>query len=537
MMNSYNPDVLSCLANLSNDEVFTPPEVANAMLDLLPQELFSDPNTTFLDPACKSGVFLREIAKRLLDGQLPGWKQRVETIDTKKSFGEPLTSEEEEFQEKLQSTLDHIFHKQLFGIAITELTSLLSRRSVYCSKYPNSKYSVSRFDDPGGNIRYKRIQHRWQNKKCVFCGASQGEYDRDPSLESHAYEFIHTTRPEEIFKMKFDVIIGNPPYQLNTVSGETTNVSRQAKPIYHLFIQQAKKLSPRYLSMIIPSRWFAGGLGLDSFRLEMMEDTHITQLVDYSNAKDCFPQNSISGGVCYFLWERDATGLCQFTNISGSNSLTEERSLSEFPVVVRYNAAVDIIRKVRNTTSLFLKEIVSPISPFAIPTKVLGEATKDNNTLLTLYSSKGVGYISKSEVKSNFKYVDKFKVMVSQIGAEHAGEPGRDGAFKVLTSSMRVLNPNEVCTNSYIIIGEYSDYAHATNLLGYLKTRFVRFLTLQAVSSIHISKTSFTFVPMQDFSKPWTDEELYAKYGLTDEEIAFIESMIKPMELGGDGDE
>lgn len=504
----YNPDVLSCLANLSNDEVFTPPEVANAMLDMLPQELFSDPDTKFLDPACKSGVFLREIAKRLLTGL------------------EPLFPD-------LQQRIDHIFHHQLYGIAITELTSLLSRRGVYCSKYPNSVYSVSRFDDAEGNIRYKRIPHRWKNGKCVFCGAAQSQYDRDKMLETHAYELIHTTKPEDIFKMKFDVIISNPPYQLNTVSGDTTNVSKQAKPIYNLFVEQAKKLNPRFLCMIIPSRWFAGGLGLDGFRQSMMEDEHLTHLVDYNNAKDCFPQNSISGGVCYFLRERDSAGLCQFTNINGNSVTTETRSLSEFPVVVRYNSAVDIIRKVRAKTSQFLKDIVSPISPFAIPTKVTGKENQSVECSIKLFTSKGTGYIAKQEILNNIDYLDKYKVMVSQIGAEHAGEPGRDGKFRVLTSSMRVLLPNEVCTNSYIVIGKYNDPTVCENLLGYIKTTFVRFLVLQAVSSIHISRTSFTFVPMQDFSKPWTDAELYAKYGLSDEEIAFIESMIKPMDLTG----
>ena len=503
----YNPDVLSCLANLSNDEVFTPPEVVNQMLDMLPQELFSNPDTTFLDPACKTGVFLREIAKRLVKGlepQIPDLQERI----------------------------DHIFQKQLYGIAITEMTSLLSRRGVYCSKYPNSEFSVTKFDDKHaqGNIRFKRIPHGWQKGKCVFCGASESEYERGEELETHAYEWIHTMTPERIFGMKFDVIIGNPPYQLNTVSGETTNVSKQAKPIYNLFVNQAKKLNPRFLCMIIPSRWFAGGLGLDSFRQEMMEDAHITYLVDYTNAKDCFPQNSISGGVCYFLRERDRTGLCKFTNINGRSVTTEMRSLSEFPVVVRYNSAVDIIRKVREKTDVFLKDIVSPISPFAIPTKTTGVSEATAKCNITLYTSKGVGYISKSEVASNIKYLDKYKVMVSQIGAEHAGEPGRDGMFRVLTSSMRVMTPNEVCTNSYIVIGEYDNPLYPENLLSYLKTRFVRFLVLQAVSSIHISRTSFTFVPLMDFSKPWTDEELYAKFDLTDEEINFIESMIKPMD-------
>lgn len=500
-LTSYNPDVLACIANLSNDEVFTPPEVANAMLDLLPQELFSDPSATFLDPACKSGVFLREIAKRLIDGL-------AETFPD------------------LQQRLDHIFHNQLFGIAITELTSLLSRRSLYCSKYPNSAYSVSHFKDVQGNIRYKRIPHQWQNGRCVFCGASQSEYDRGDELETHAYEWIHTTKPEELWKMKFDVIIGNPPYQLSDGGNGAS-----ASPLYHYFVSQAMKLNPRYLTMIIPARWYAGGKGLDNFRKSMLSQKRVSTIVDIANSADCFPGVNIAGGICYFLWERDYAGDCIVKNMIKDEIVSEsQRPLNEFEYFVRNNTALSIIRKALKN-GISMSDTVFSRNYFGIPTTITGGSRKRDGYVPVL-TSKGDIYIPQKQVADRDNLLDKYKAVIT-YAMSGGNKPSSDGTYQVL-SSLKILIPGEACSETYLIMGVFNSYEEASNLISYASTKFFRFLLLQALTSIHITKEKFCFVPLQDFSKPWTDQELYAKYSLTQEEIDFIESMIKPMELGGD---
>jgi len=420
----YNPDVLSCLANLSNDEVFTPPGVVNRMLDMLPQELFRSPDVTFLDPACKTGVFLREIAKRLIKGL------------------EPQIPD-------LQKRIDHIFHKQLYAIAITELTSLLSRRSVYCSKYPNGEFSVTQFDDVEGNIRYRRIQHKWKDGKCVFCGASKSQYERGEELETHAYEWIHTLKPEEIFNMKFDVIISNPPYQL---SDGGNGVS--AKPIFQHFVECAMKLKPRYLSMIIPARWYAGGKGLDDFRELMLNDSHVRKLYDYESSKDCFDGVNIAGGICYFLWERDNPGPCRISNISRDKSVELERDLNEFPILIRSNMAISIVHKVLNFCTDVHSNHAYPRNPFGFATNYRGRKEKQPGDI-EIITSVGTHYVTRSEVTKNTDIIDYYKVLIGRLvpsNGELDVNP-KDG-YKVITDTC-IIGPGQINTETYLDIGVF----------------------------------------------------------------------------------
>lgn len=498
---NYNPDVLSCLANLSNDEVFTPPDVVNQMLDRLPERLWSDPNAKFLDPVSKSGVFLREIAKRLIKGletQIPD----------------------------LQTRLNHIFSQQLYGIAITELTALLSRRSLYCAKKANGEYSICTvFETEEGNIFKPKAEHKWEGGKCSECGAAQAVYDRFDHQENHAYSFIHQQARKELGleTMKFDVIIGNPPYQLRT--GDQT---AQALPIYHKFILQAKKLKPDYLVMITPSRWFAGGMGLNDFREEMLNDQSLQEIHDFPDATDVFPGVSIEGGVNYFLWSKNHKDKCDvFSYENGKCISVMNRKLLEdgSDVFIRHNEAVSIYQKVRKFNEENFSDLVSVVSPFGLPTSFKKYKKAEYKNAVKLYGTKFIGYMNREDIENGFDLIDKYKVYItSAYGA------GKTYPQQVLNKPF-VGKPNSCSTQTYLVINPTDNEIECENIITYIQTRFFRFLVSLRKNTQHCNRSVYQFVPQQNFSKPWTDEELYQKYGLSEDEIAFIEKMVRPMEL------
>lgn len=493
----YNPDVLECLANLSNDEVFTPPQVANDMIDLLPKELFSNPNTKFLDPACKSGVFLREIAKRLIIGledEIPNLEER----------------------------LDHIYQNQLYGIAITELTSLMSRRTLYYTKYPQSEFSVSKFDNAEGNILFRNISHTWGKEKCKFCGASKEVFDRPSELESHAYEFIHTKKPEEIFNMKFDVVIGNPPYQL-TDGG----AGASAKPIYHLFIEQSKKLNPRYIVMITPSRWFAGGKGLDKFRKTMIEDTRIKEIHDFEDASECFPGVEIKGGVNYFLWDRNYRDKCKFNTYKNGIIVSSKSRFLRYKnseIVIRYNEGIDILDKVLKHNEESFSTLVSSRKPFGLPTNFSNyNKERKSEEDIKIYSRGEIGWIGKDfKIPNNKGWVGSWKIYIPE--AIGSGNMKEDLVKPILGS------PNTCSTETYVMVGPLKNKKEAQNIISYISTKFFHFMLGLKKITHHTTSKVYEYIPIQDFSKPWTDKELYEKYNLTDEEINFIETTIRSMD-------
>ena len=529
-MRNRNPDVLTCIANLSNDEVFTPPEFASRMLDTLAEawakdhggvDIWANKTVKFLDPCTKSGVFLREITRRLTKGLAP------EIPD-------------------LQERVNHILTRQVFGIGITQLTSLLARRSVYCSKLANGPHSIAKgFTSEAGNIWFERTGHTWVKGRCAHCGASQASLDRGERLETHAYAFIHTddirTRIAELFggDMQFDVIIGNPPYQLNDGGYGTS-----AAPIYQLFVEQAKKLEPRYLSMIIPSRWFAGGKGLDEFREAMLNDNRVRKINDYLTASDVFPGVGLKGGVCYFLWERDHPGLCEVaTHFKDWPVSTATRPLLEegADIFIRFNEGLSILKKVMAVEigihaaiqlpkDKRFDQLVSSRKPFGLETRFKGKVNKLPDDVL-VYQNGGTGYTPRSAISTGTDLIDSWKVY---IGRAAPGTGNRDTYPHRVISTPFIGEPGSISSETYLCIGPLDSKSAAESVMSYLTCRLTRLLILLHKPSQDTTRKVYTFVPTQDWTKPWTDAELYAKYGLNDEEIAFIEKIVRPMELTGD---
>jgi site-specific DNA-methyltransferase (adenine-specific) len=515
-LRNRNPDILTCIANLSNDEVFTPPEFANRMLDTLAEawatdnggaNIWADSTVKFLDPFTKSGVFLREITRRLVQGlekEIPDLGKRV----------------------------DHILTKQVFGIGITHLTSLLARRSLYCSKHANGEHSVANgFDADAGNIWFERMEHTWGNSKCEFCGAPKAILDRDSKLENYAYAFIHTNdikaRIAELFggDMQFDVIIGNPPYQMKGGAGGTSDSS-----IYHLFVEQALKLEPRFLSMVIPSRWLAGGRGLDNFRQVMLGDSRMRELVDYPAASDVFPGVEIKAGVCYFLWDAVYSGNCNVTTVRGDEILgPSPRNLGEYDVFIRDGRAISILHKVQAQGEPSINTILSRDTAFGLASNFGNFRKTERSGDLPLYyirkMKRDVGYIERKIVTKNCHLIDTWKVFVPEA------YNGGDRLPHQIVGKPQVAPSPSVCTQSFLCF-HVSSHKAAMSLQSYYTTRFFRFLVSLRKITQHALHSTYAWVPMQTWNSTWSDEKLYAKYGITNEEQAYIESQVKEMNLG-----
>jgi site-specific DNA-methyltransferase (adenine-specific) len=510
-----NPDVLTCIANLSNDEVFTPPEFANQILDTLADawaedhggaDIWSDKTVKFLDPCTKSGIFLREITVRLTKGlaqEMPDLKDRV----------------------------DHILTSQVFGISITNLTSLLARRSLYCSKHAKGDHSIARsFSHDSGNIWFERLEHTWSGTKCSYCGAPRTIFERRNGLENHAYAFIHTdsikARMPELFggKMQFDVIIGNPPYQLAS-DGGTRDV-----PIYQKFVEQAKKLEPRYLTMVIPSRWMAGGLGLSDFRQTMLNDKRIRVLVDYLNAAEVFPTVGINGGACYFLWDAGYDGMCSLSAVRAGEVIgPTNRTLGEFDVLVRDDRGLAILRKVLKPREPSVNTILARDKEFGWTSNFDGFHATEQAGDVPLYYIRSVkrkqGFIARSSVTKSEQLIDTWKLLVPAVGSGRERE--RSGVDLVLGPPLISPAPS-VCTQSFLFF-YVSSLEEAESLQSYYKTRFFRFLVSLRKISQHATHSTYFWVPMQKWDRIWTDSALYEKYGVTKDEQDYIESMIRPM--------
>jgi site-specific DNA-methyltransferase (adenine-specific) len=499
-LQANQPDILEVIANLSNDAVFTPPRVVNAVLDLLPREVWTDASLRWLDPGSKTGVFPREITKRLIVG-----------------LADVIPDE--------AARLDHILTNMVFAIATEEITAMMSRRSLYCSKDASAEFLEVRLASADGNVWHKRVTHSFDPEgRCSECKGSQ-EQLLQPGRDNKAYGFIHADGRKKIDKemdMKFDVIVGNPPYQMDAESGNRT------MPIYNLFVEEAKKLAPRYMAFVIPSRWMAGGLGLTEFRAAMLTDKRIRTLVDFPVASELFPGVEIKGGVCYFLWDRDNPGACEVTIKRGDDTQGPiSRQLDEFDVFIRDARSLDIIHKVLNKKELPLADVLSARTAFGVLSNFSGfrKTRRSGDVRYYATSPKGrvLAWIARSEATTNLGAIASRKAMVPEAGSD-----GGQKLPDVVLGQPWIAEPESICTQSFLFVCVKSQKA-AESVCSYYRTRFLRFLVSLRKITQHTTSDSYAWVPQQTWDRTWTDTELYKKYGITKDEQAYIEMMVKEM--------
>ncbi len=503
----HTPDILECLANLSSDEVFTPPAFANSMLDHLPDRVWKDPSLKWLDPCTKSGVFLREAARRLmrsLEPEIPNFEHRRE----------------------------HIYQNMLFGIAISELTALISRRTLYhCKDATLPSHSIVTFDTPEGNVRFPEAICEWKNGRCIHCGVNENKDPLPEGREAHVHPFLHMDL-DEIFEednMQVDIIMGNPPYQMQDGGG----TGKSACPLYNKFVNKAIETESDLITYVIPARWYAGGRGLDKFRSQMLSDSRISILQDYPRSEDVFPGVDIAGGICSFLRDKDHSGDCLIIP-NGDIQVSNIRRLDAHEVFIRDVSDLSILEKVRVVAKHQGFDSMSRsvrshnffgIRPHELPSSIADKSCTEAD--IQLVTKDGDKYIPRSAVLKNSDRIDQWKVIASKTNPQ-GGRPDKQGLRHVI-SKPRVIPPGSACTETYLVIDLFKQPEPAGRLFDYVKSQFFRFLLSLRTPTHNISRTCFEFIPYLPLDRNWTDEILYQFFSLDSADIDHIESKIKPI--------
>lgn len=449
------------------------------------EDIFLNPEARILEMNSKSGLYPLYMAYSLYAMKLPGPEDKL-----------PL--------EQTQALWQETVEQQIFVLCKTRMAESITRRTLVG------------YQDWTVNTTY--IPHLLERM------------ENDPQRLAKKLQRTDTWGKEGQ-PMKFDAIVGNPPYQEMDGGGK----GYSAKPVYNYFVGEAKAIEPHYISMITPSRWFSGGKGLDDFRAEMLQDKHLRKIVDYADNEALFSNVSIVGGVNYFLWDSSYNGDCEVTSIRGENAVTLNRDLSEYDIFIRNNNALQLIRRMEASGDRKMDDVVYPRNVFGISSDLRGQDNKDEKHQLALFSSQksnsmAMSYISGDEVQKQYELIGKYKVIMGKV-VPRGGEVGVDPSVGYrVTSTLQVLSPGSVFTDSYLLLAAFDSKAEALHFAEYMCLRFPRFLLHETYSSMNISKQNFRFVPFLDYSKEWTDEELFKRYGCNEEEISMIESIIRPME-------
>jgi len=537
-------DILALFEVLSSHEVFTPPRIAREMLNLLPHELWRNPSLRILDPCTKSGVFLREAFFKLFEGLSEAGRHSAPDGTVY------------DLNDKRQR-VNHILKNMIFGIATSEITGYFARRTLYGVMDANTDKQIEVLNvfDKSENFRAwsddEKIAFLTRNRfneyydHRLFCTSEYKGFEAEGNIfypvaevtqrvvengtfeiEDMYFPFVEaSTKHPKILEMrdgqmKFDVIIGNPPYQLSD-GGH----SRSATPIYQKFVEQAIEMKPGHVVMITPSRWFAGGRGLQAYRARMLEDRQVRTIVDFANTTDAFPGVDIAGGVSYFHWQRGTKGPCRIVNVSGTDRLEATRALSDNPILVRDNRSVSIIDKVKQASNHpRLNTRVRPSKPFGLRTNY---EPKKSGVPCWFIQKVGRKFAKISDVKDTNQILDRWKLLLP--AAPIAGQTDFSKAVRFyMSSNIRIAAPGEACTESWIVAGDFDTEREVESFKSYIFTRTARFLLLQAVVSQHVTRDNFIFVPdLIEYDRTFTDDYLLKLWGLSQSDWEHICSRIQ----------